>query len=335
MSPLDQERTDQNPVLSMSLDLDNLWSYLKVHGDASWKVFPSYLEDLSSIVLERLAAHNLTISVFVVGQDADREENQPAIRAFSDAGHEIANHSFHHEPWLHTYSPEELDTEIARAEEALSKVTDQPVRGFRGPGFSLSLETLEVLAARGYQYDASTFPTFLGPLARAHYFRQSRSLTESERAQRKRLFGKFSEGFRPLDPYIWTLGENRIVEIPVTTMPALRLPFHLSYLLYIASKSRFLFRTYLRIALEMCRVTGTEPSFLLHPLDFLGGDRVSRLDFFPAMNLDTVTKLELFDFVVTTLKRRYTIVTMQGHARLACRRDRIARVSAEAAFAAR
>ena len=29
---------------SLSLDLDNLWSYLKVHGDPSWEGFPSYLD---------------------------------------------------------------------------------------------------------------------------------------------------------------------------------------------------------------------------------------------------------------------------------------------------
>ena len=28
------------PIASLSLDLDNKWSYLKTHGDAGWDSFP-------------------------------------------------------------------------------------------------------------------------------------------------------------------------------------------------------------------------------------------------------------------------------------------------------
>ena len=39
-----------------------------------------------------------------------------------------------------------------------------------------------MLARRGYQYDASTFPTFLGPLARMYYFLTAR-LTAEQKAE--------------------------------------------------------------------------------------------------------------------------------------------------------
>ena len=32
------------PLASISLDLDDLWSYLKTHGDQSWPERPSYLD---------------------------------------------------------------------------------------------------------------------------------------------------------------------------------------------------------------------------------------------------------------------------------------------------
>jgi len=32
------------PIASLSLDLDNQWSYMKTHGDAGWELFPSYLD---------------------------------------------------------------------------------------------------------------------------------------------------------------------------------------------------------------------------------------------------------------------------------------------------
>src|SRR6185295_9124655 len=34
----------RRPLLSLGLDLDNLWSYMKIHGDAGWDQYPSYLE---------------------------------------------------------------------------------------------------------------------------------------------------------------------------------------------------------------------------------------------------------------------------------------------------
>ncbi len=41
-------------IASLSLDLDNRWSYLKTHGDASWESFPSYLDLLVPLVLDML-----------------------------------------------------------------------------------------------------------------------------------------------------------------------------------------------------------------------------------------------------------------------------------------
>ena len=60
----------------------------------------------------------LRVTVFVVGQDAALAKNHAALAAITDAGHEIGNHSFKHEPWLHLYSPEQLEEELSAAENA-------------------------------------------------------------------------------------------------------------------------------------------------------------------------------------------------------------------------
>ena len=36
--------TKDKPICSLSLDLDNQWSYMKTHGDPGWEDFPSYLD---------------------------------------------------------------------------------------------------------------------------------------------------------------------------------------------------------------------------------------------------------------------------------------------------
>jgi peptidoglycan-N-acetylglucosamine deacetylase len=304
---------NQKLVASLSLDLDNKWSYMKTHGDAGWESFPSYLDIVVPRTLDILKKHNLTITFFVVGQDAALEENHTALRSIADAGHEIGNHSFNHEPWLHLYTEEEIDAELSQAEEHIQRSTGHKPTGFRGPGFSVSEKVLNVLMRRGYQYDCSTFPTYLGPLARAYYFMTTR-LSPEEKEQRKKLFGTFREGMRPNKPYWWRVGENQLLEIPVTTMPIIKIPIHASYILYLAKFSPALAILYFQLALAMCRLTGVQPSILLHPLDFMNSDDAAELRFFPAMNMPLANKLNVVDKILTLLRDRYDVVTMQQHA---------------------
>jgi len=320
----------QRPLCSISLDLDNLWSYMKIHGDAGWTSFPSYLDPFVEIALGRLRRHGLKVTVFVVGQDAALAKNANAMRAIADAGHEIANHSFSHEPWFHTYSYDKVEREIVDAETAIERATGQRPRGFRGPGFSLSNDTLRVLTEREYLYDASTFPTFIGPLARAYYFLSSRNLSRDEREKRQKLFGTVRDGLRDLRPYLFTSPTSsrwELLEIPVTTLPFARIPMHMSYIVYLATHSLGLARSYIRAALALVRKADLQLSFLLHPLDFLGNDRVDTLAFFPGMRTTTDFKLRLFDEVMTLIRESFHTVTMTEHARVLLGNGRLKRTS--------
>jgi peptidoglycan-N-acetylglucosamine deacetylase len=303
------------PLASLSLDLDNKWSYMKTHGDAGWEALPSYLPVVVPRVLGLLRERKLTITFFVVGLDAEQEENRDVLRSIAADGHEIGNHSFHHEPWLHRYSPSELETEIAKAESSIERATGQRPIGFRGPGFSLSAELIELLTRRGYLYDASTFPTFLGPLARAYYFMKSRIEKGEQREQRSKLFGSLAEGLRPAKAYRWQTSRGELIEIPVTTMPGFKLPIHVSYLLYLSSFSAWLALFYFRVALLLCRTTGTQPSLLLHPLDFLGCDDIPDLGFFPAMHLKSSDKISFVTRVLDMFAENFKVLTVVEHAR--------------------
>jgi hypothetical protein len=300
------------PTASLSLDLDNQWSYLKTHGDRGWENFPSYLDTLVPRTLEFLSRRGLQITFFVVGQDAALEKNHDALKAIVADGHEIGNHSFSHEPWMHLYDEVKMEHEIRLTEEHLEKVTGQHTVGFRGPGFSFTDTTLRILQRRGYLYDASSFPTFLGPLARLYYFFNA-NLAGEDLKQRRALFGSFKNGFRSLKPYRWQ-GKDGLLEIPVTTMPFFRLPIHLSYILYLRTFSEALATAYFRTAIGLCRMTGVEPSLLLHPLDFLGCEDKVGLDFFPAMKLPIDRKLRLVGEVLGIYCDEFQVCTMKEHA---------------------
>jgi hypothetical protein len=298
---------------SLSLDADNLWAYQMTHGDPGWDSYPSYLDALVDIVLPALAERSLTITFFVVGQDASIPANRRAIERLAEAGHEIGNHSFRHQPWLHRYTVADLHEELARTEDALSVITGVVPTGFRAPGYSLSPDVLRVLSDRGYCYDCSTLPTIVGPLARKYYFRSAK-LSAEQRAERGNLFGSAREGLRPLSPYLWDLGSDTLLEIPVTTMPLTRVPIHVSYVLYLAGISPALAVQYFAQSLRLCRARGIEPSILLHPLDFLGADDVESLSFFPGMSMTGAEKRLTVLRCLDELARQFDVVTMRDHA---------------------
>ena len=294
----------------MSLDLDDKWSYMKVHGDPGWDKFPSYLDIVLPITLDVLDKLDIKITFFIVGQDAAIEKNHAVLKMIVDRGHEVANHSFHHESWLKTYSKEKIEEEIVIAEEAILKATGKRTNMFRGPGFSWSNDLLEVLEKRNYIFDASLLPTYISPLMRKYYFWKSK-LSKAEKESRKELFGSFKESFYPLKPYTWILpNKKNLLEIPVTTIPVFKIPFHQSYLIYINNISGGLMKLYLKFAITMCKITRTQPSYLLHPLDLLGSDDVPELAFFPGMNVQSKKKVEIFETAMNILKNNFEILPM-------------------------
>jgi hypothetical protein len=184
--------------------------------------------------------------------------------------------------------------------------------GFRGPGFSVSDVTLGVLQRLGYLYDASSLPTYFGSLARLYYFRHS-DLSGDQLEQRASLFGSIRDGLRPLRPHRWR-GANSLLEIPVTTLPLVRSPIHISYILYLSTFASALALGYFRTALALCRLVGVSPSLLLHPLDFLGEDDKVGLDFFPAMKLSGDYKLSLLSELLKIYCETFRVVNLKEHA---------------------
>ena len=287
---------------------------MKNNGAEGWKEYPSYLDIFVPYILELLEELDLRITFFIVGQDAAFKKNHKYLRMIVDAGHEIANHSFKHETFLHLYTYDELEDEIDKSHAAIKAACGREPRGFRGPGFTWSETLFEVLQKRGYIYDSSTWPTIIGPLARLYYFRTSK-LTAAERKERKELFGKFSDGFMKLKPHFPKLNNGgRLLEIPVTTMPLFRIPIHMTYLVYLSNISERLMLFYLKSAVALCKLTRTAPNFLIHPTDLLGGDMVSGMEFFPGMKISSHKKLVIFKKVVNIFARSFTLVTLEEYA---------------------
>jgi hypothetical protein len=256
-------------------------------------------------LLDLLRRHGCKFTLFVIARDLEDEQKLAAIRPFVQEGHEIGCHSYMHEPTFATLDRDQVRSEILRACDLIEqKLGVRPV-GFRAPGFAISPHTLSVLREAGVRYDGSFLPTFLGPVARLYYFFHS-NMSREEKRQRKAMYGGVGDAFGPLRSRPFA-GTPPVLNVPVTTMPLLRAPFHLSYVLWLSGISRFLARRYLGLGLSLCRLTRLPPSYLMHSLDFVGKGEHRDLDFFPGMNLPWEHKREMLEHLLQSLGRGFQI----------------------------
>lgn len=298
------------PVASLSMDLDNKWAYLRAAGRTDWADRPGYLPTAIDRIVETLGEFDLPLTVFLVGRDLTSEVDCVAIRSLNRlSAWEPANHSLNHLPWMHTMAENEIATEIQTTHDRIVDVCGTRPWGFRGPGFSCPDEVLRVLAANDYVYDASVFPTSIAPIARMVFLMKS-DLKGQQREKAKKLYGGFASLRQPNRPFRRTIDGKSLWEVPVTVMPITRTPIHFSYFTYLASFSTLTAKTYFRSALRLCRSTGTPPSLLLHPPDFLGREDDADMAYFPAMNMAARDKLAIVRWALKVYAETFDVHTI-------------------------
>ena len=103
--------------------------------------------------------HGFSATYNLVGRFA--EQIPELIRRIVEEGHEVASHGATHRV-MADLDPETLRRDVIEAEERIEQICGFRVRGFRSPRSRWSLELLDSLAARGYQWnaeaDVSPFP---------------------------------------------------------------------------------------------------------------------------------------------------------------------------------
>ncbi|WP_299616112.1 polysaccharide deacetylase family protein [Pelagibius sp.] len=295
------------PAATLSLDLDNLWCYQRSFGIEAWRDYPSFLDLAVPRILEVLDRLDLRLTVFIIGRDAAQPANRALMAEWTKRGHEPGNHSYDHELSLHRWPRERIADEVRRAGDVIAEATGKTPRGFRGPAFGLSPALLEALTDLGYAYDASSFPSSLGALARLYHRRQAAKAGGRAEIQDD-LYGNLRDSRQPLRPYRWSLGNGSLVETPVTTLPLLRLPFQGTYLNYLADRSPGLASGYFNAALSLCRLRRVPPSFLLHATDFLGSDDSAALACLPGMRRSGAEKTAFMTERLGALKRRFDVL---------------------------
>ena len=301
------------PSATLSIDLDNLWTYQRSFGVDSWKEFPSFLETALPRLLTFGSQMKLNVTAFVVGKDMERPGVEALIGELVEAGHEVGNHSYLHEADLHSRSLQEIHRELSMAESAIERVTNRRPIGFRGPAFSVSRNLQQVLLERKYLYDASSFPTTIGPIARSYQHMRG-SLSAREKAEQRNLYGGFATAYGSLKPFLWRSGDESLLELPVSTMPLTRLPIHFTYINFLADISPMLARCYFKSSLALCRLRGVPPSLLLHATDFIGCDDDYEIAMMPGMKRAAQQKLKFLEELISHCGIGMELLTMSAFA---------------------
>lgn len=123
-----------------------------------WDRLESRIDRSVDEVLAFLQQHGARATFFVLGVVAER--NPALVRRIVAAGHEVASRG-HWPRAVSSLSADQLADELDRAKAAIEAAGGREVLGFRAPRWlrPADLWVLELLADKGYRYDASINPT--------------------------------------------------------------------------------------------------------------------------------------------------------------------------------
>lgn len=286
-------------LAGLSIDVDSVASHLQGYGFETAPAAGAAYRVAVPRALELLERAGAGCTFFLIGDEA--RSHPETVREIVRRGHEVASHSMTHRLPFGPLDDDRLRLEVADSRKLLEELAGAPVRGFRAPSWDLSPRLLGAVAAAGYRYDASTYPSILLPLLRLAVARRSRS--GSSRAGSPLWSGVLG----PAGPHLRRAGGRTLVEVPMCTTPWTRLPYYHSMRLLLPG---LLFGV-IRAAAHLRRGAVT---YQLHAVDFLGlsEDRLDpRIGRHPGMELALDRKLDLARRAISHLAARREVVSLE------------------------
>jgi peptidoglycan/xylan/chitin deacetylase (PgdA/CDA1 family) len=273
----------------VSIDVDPVDAHLAGYGLNGVAPDSLVYERAIPRILECLEWHSIRATFFWVARDS----TTPLLRQVVAAGHEIASHTLSHPEAWRKLPRADVAHELRVSKERLEQAIGRPVAGFRSPGWHGPHALEQELAAVGYRYDASSFPSPLLGAAGALIWLRS--------GGRRRTAVGARRWFARRAPHQAAAG---VREFPVSVTRAFRIPIYHT-LRYALPASRF------RGAVARLAAEGHALSYPLHAVDALGleEDGVdSRLAHHPGMDRPLPEKLALLGDTLGDLARRFTLL---------------------------
>ena len=298
----------------IQVDTDGLWVIFQ-HFCLDWEQKKDVLyESALPRFLDLFDNYNIKATFFVVGKDLFCPEKLALLKETVKRGHEIANHSMTHAEGFSFLSYNEKLREIEDAERIIQDKLGILTRGFRTPSNDVDSDVLKILEGKGYAYDSSLMPTYYGPLLKRLKF------CSLKISRNDHYLGRFMYGFSPLKPYypdenkLWKNGCRKIIEIPITTMPGLRLPFHASFTF--AAYQIGLGNALFDLGFTLLKMTSCPLNFIFHTNELSDpiADQDIRRQY--GLKLSLKEKYKLCNHMLCAIKNDYNIITSLEYANL-------------------
>jgi peptidoglycan/xylan/chitin deacetylase (PgdA/CDA1 family) len=172
--------------------------------------------------------YNFKYTIFIIGKDLENSEVASRVKDWKDQGHEIGNHSYNHKQNLGYLKFEEIEYEVLKSHELITKACGEEPKGFIAPAWATSKDLVKILYENNYLYDTSLFPSYFMWIASAKVYwnfrKDYRGSTALERKDRlANLFG-------PRHPFFTdgsSLLKNKkrgLLIIPLPVTPFVRFP---------------------------------------------------------------------------------------------------------------
>jgi polysaccharide deacetylase family protein (PEP-CTERM system associated) len=160
------EEIEQGKVLNaFSCELEDWFHILasdKVPRFENWSKLTLFAERNIERLLQLFEDTGTRATFFCLGWMAERMPN--LVRTCRRAGHEIGSHGYGHVLACEV-GPKVFKEDVVRSKRVLEDITGEEVAGFRSAGFGVKNESrwvFDIVAAAGFKYDASVFPSHHG-----------------------------------------------------------------------------------------------------------------------------------------------------------------------------
>jgi len=304
------------PLCSISVDVDSLDSVLRFYGekpDQTSLCDPVYDSAVPKF-LDLFDEYGIKATFFVVANDCLRGSSRDVMKEVIRRGHEIANHSLNHEFAFSLLSRPDREADIRRSTAMIKEACGDAPVGFRVPGYDIDEVTMDILDAEGYLYDSSVYKFPIYPIMRRMSYVKIGSIPKKDA-----LRGLASEVFKAIAPpakiyrpergRFWKPGKGRnILEIPLSVMPFLGLPFNSTFLFMMGGG---LFD----LGFWLTNSCGMDLNYNFHSTDMLSAEADGvRVDH-PGLNIDAPHKEAMFRRILEKISRNYEFRRLEALAR--------------------
>lgn len=261
---------------AFSVDMDSVEDYARAYPVCD---DPGLADEVYAQCAETMQAffksHGLLATVFVVTKDIQRPSRTRSLHALQAGGHELGLHSHSHHPGLSEATlGEEFDASVA----LLKDLTGAAPRGYRAPSYVVHDFVHAKMIQHQLWYSSSVLGTPLIILFKVLF--NLRTIGNRNVAARERLWnwGRPQAMFSPRHTYapradrFWrAAAAGPFVEIPLTWVPWLGIPFQFTYLVPLGDRA---------VRRLGGMLEGQEVNTSFHVLDFMNDAHAGRVAYF-------------------------------------------------------